>query len=154
MFSNTKKEAGKAKSSSILATSSHSLNSLVHGTLVEGSVHSESDIRVDGTIKGKLICQAKVIIGSTGHVEGEIRCKNAVIEGKFNGNLQVEELLHIRESAKIYGDVFTNKLVVQTGALFNVKCTMGGLKNAKNGIPDFNKEEKGKIVKETKPTGA
>ena len=63
----------------------HSLNSIVEGTNIEGTVNANSDIRVDGAIKGKLFCDAKVIIGPTGKVDGEIRCENAVIEGKFEG---------------------------------------------------------------------
>lgn len=127
MFSSNKKEVSKSKSSSIMpSAATHSLNSLVQGTVVEGSVKSESDIRVDGTIKGKLFCDAKVIIGPTGYVEGEITCKNAVIEGKFNGMLQVTELLNVRESATVEGEVSTNKLIVQSGATFNVNCNMGG----------------------------
>ncbi len=127
MFSSNKKEVSKSKSSSIMpSTATHSLNSLVQGTVVEGSVKSESDIRVDGTIKGKLFCDAKVIIGPTGYVEGEIKCKNAVIEGRFNGLLQVTELLNVRESATVEGEVSTNKLIVQSGATFNVNCNMGG----------------------------
>ncbi len=127
MFSSNKKEVSKSKSSSIMpSAATHSLNSLVQGTVVEGSVKSESDIRVDGTIKGKLFCDAKVIIGPTGYVEGEIKCKNAVIEGRFNGMLQVSELLNVRESATVEGEVSTNKLIVQSGATFNVNCNMGG----------------------------
>lgn len=126
MFSSNKKEVSKSKSSSIMpSAATHSLNSLVQGTVVEGSVKSESDIRVDGTIKGKLFCDAKVIIGPTGYVEGEIKCKNAVIEGRFNGMLQVSELLNVRESATVEGEVSTNKLIVQSGATFNVNCNMG-----------------------------
>lgn len=137
--SNNKKEVSKSKSSTIIPSSnSHSLNSLVQGTVVEGSVKSVSDIRVDGTIKGKLICDSKVIIGPTGFVEGEIRCKNAVIEGKFEGNLEVAELLNIRESAKISGDVITNKLIVQAGAVFNVACTMGAGKKIGNNLKNSN----------------
>lgn len=125
----SKKEANK--SSATASPSGHSLNSLVKGTVVEGSVRSESDFRVDGTIKGKLFCDAKVIIGPTGLVDGEIRCKNAVIEGKFQGVLDVSELLNVRESANISGDVNTNKLIIQSGAVFNVSCTMGdGVKKA------------------------
>ena len=126
MFSSNKKEVSKSKSSSIMpSAATHSLNSLVQGTVVEGSVKSESDIRVDGTIKGKLFCDAKVIIGPTGYVEGEIKCKNAVVEGKFNGMLLVTELLNVRESATVEGEVSTNKLIVQSGATFNVNCNMG-----------------------------
>ena len=65
----------------------NALNALAKGTVVEGSIRCDNDLRIDGTIKGKLICQAKVIIGPTGAVEGEIQCQNAVIEGRFKGNL-------------------------------------------------------------------
>jgi len=104
--------------------------------VVEGSVKSESDIRVDGTIKGKLFCDAKVIIGPTGYVEGEIKCKNAVVEGRFNGMLLVSELLNVRESATVEGEVSTNKLIVQSGATFNVNCNMGSGKSGQ--APQFN----------------
>lgn len=123
----SKKEASKAKTNTVSSgPSGHALNSIVKGTVVEGSVQSASDFRVDGTIQGKLFCDAKVIIGPTGFVDGEIRCKNAVIEGKFEGTINVSELLNVRESAKISGDVTTAKLIVNAGAEFNVTCTMGG----------------------------
>jgi cytoskeletal protein CcmA (bactofilin family) len=126
MFGSNKKETSNINSSKVTTPpGSHSLNTLVHGTVVEGAIKSDSDIRVDGVIKGSLHCNAKVIIGPTGHVEGEIRCVNAVIEGKFEGNLQVSELLNIRESAVVNGDVKTNQLIVQAGAVFNVTCAMG-----------------------------
>lgn len=112
--------------------SSNALNTLVKGTVVEGSIRCESDLRVDGTIKGKLNCQSKVIIGPTGVVEGEIKCQNAVIEGRFKGNLHVSELLNVRETAEVEGDVVTNKLLVQSGAKFNVSCTMDT--DSKNGM--------------------
>lgn len=103
----------------------HSLVSLVQGTVVEGTVEAESDIRIDGRIKGKLICKAKVIVGPSGHIEGEIICQNAVVEGHINGKVEVRELLNVRETARIEGKVQTDKLIVQSGALFNVECHMG-----------------------------
>ncbi len=136
----TKESANKSKNGSVLpASTTHALNSLVQGTMVEGSVHCKTDFRVDGNIKGKLFCDAKVIIGPTGFVEGEIRCQNAVIEGKFEGVIQVAELLNIRESAAVSGDVTTNKLIVQSGAVFNVACTMGEGKSVLSGS-GFKKE--------------
>lgn len=135
------------------SAATHSLNSLVQGAVVEGSVKSESDIRVDGTIKGNLICDAKVIIGPTGYVNGEIRCKNAVIEGKFEGSLHVSELLNVREDANIHGEVSTNKLIVQSGAIFNVSCNMGGgsvKSKSSAGAPEQNKNEKENITDKDK----
>jgi len=100
----------------------HSLNTLVHGTVVEGAIKAENDIRVDGVIKGSLTCNAKVIVGPTGSIEGEVRCVNAVIEGSFEGTLTVEE-----------------SLIVQSGAVFNVTCKMGN----QAGSVSYNKSIKG-----------
>ena len=137
---NEKKEAVKSKSSTSIMTTAggHSLNSIVQGTVIEGAVKSKSDFRVDGTIKGKLFCDAKVIIGPTGLVEGEIRCKNAMVEGRFEGILNVSELLNIRESAQVSGDVTTNKLIVQSGAIYNVTCNMGSDKRSSVGEKEHN----------------
>jgi cytoskeletal protein CcmA (bactofilin family) len=121
MFANSK-NSDDVKSTT--AQSSGGLNALVKGTSIEGTVKCESDIRIDGTIKGDLICKAKVIIGPTGFVEGEITCQNAVVEGKIKGVLTVTDLLNIRETAEIDGTISTGKLIVQSGAKFNVACKM------------------------------
>ncbi|HAD14526.1 MAG TPA: polymer-forming cytoskeletal protein [Saprospirales bacterium] len=123
MFGTTK-ETEDSKKSAVSTSPASALNALVKGTAIEGTVRCDSDLRVDGAIKGKLSCTSKVIIGPTGAVDGEIRCQNAVIEGQFKGKLYVAELLNVRETAEIDGDVTTSKLVVQSGAKFNVACKM------------------------------
>jgi cytoskeletal protein CcmA (bactofilin family) len=141
---NNKKDANKPKGTSYntVAINPNAFNSLVQGAIVEGTVRSESDIRIDGAIKGKLFCDAKVVIGPSGRVEGEVRCANAVIEGAFEGTIVVADLLHIRENANISGDVTTNKLIVQSGATFNVTCNMGGqVKGNSQSAPTTKKEE-------------
>ena len=125
MFGNTKNET---KSNGVISTpSTSSSNSLIQGTNVEGSVYAEKDIRIDGTMKGTLICKGKLIIGPTGTIIGDVQCENAVIEGRFDGILTVGEVLHVKETAKIEGDISTQKLIVQPGSIFNVKCKMGNL---------------------------
>ena len=103
-------------------------NVLVKGTTVEGKIISEGDIRIDGIVRGSLDCKAKVVIGATGVVDGDITCQNALIEGKFDGKLIVKEMLSLRGTAQVNGDISTQKLVVEAGALFNVTCKMGAAK--------------------------
>jgi cytoskeletal protein CcmA (bactofilin family) len=124
MFGNNKKTA---QSNSPGQGTAHSLNTLTAGTVIKGNLQADSDIRIDGTITGKLLCAAKVILGPESVMEGEIKCKQAVVEGKFSGQLFVEELLNVRETAVIDGDVHVGKLIVQPGAKFNVICNMGAL---------------------------
>jgi len=151
MFGNNKKETTKSKNGSLNSSgASYGLNSLVKGTVVEGTVNSESDIRIDGSIKGKLFCQAKVIIGPSGSVEGEIRCQNAVIEGQFSGEIIVKELLIVKEQASIHGDVTTNKLIVNAGAIYNVNSHMGENRTASTKVKaNSNTPQTSSNVKET-----
>ena len=125
MFGSKKKnKQSAAPKKSVGAPKSAGLNSLVHQTNLEGTINADSDFRVDGTIKGTLNCKAKVIIGPTGVVEGTIKCQNAVIEGRFTGELHVSDSLTVKERANLSGDVYTSTLVVQPGAIFNVICKM------------------------------
>jgi cytoskeletal protein CcmA (bactofilin family) len=127
MFGSSKKkteETANSGSRPTLPSGDNALNSLVRGTVTEGNVIAENDIRVDGVIKGNLRCAARVIIGPSGFVDGEINCQNAMIEGKFNGILRVTELLNVKETADITGDVTTGKLTISAGAMFNVTCNM------------------------------
>jgi cytoskeletal protein CcmA (bactofilin family) len=103
----------------------NSNNSIVAGTKILGSIIASSDIRIDGELVGDLDCSGRLVIGPEGRIKGNVTCQNAVIEGVFEGKLQVSELLNVRETAKIDGEIFTDKLTVQSGALYNVTCSMG-----------------------------
>ena len=130
MFGSKKETPASNKKTTVSSGSSNSLNSLVKGTKIEGTITSENDIRIDGIIEGTLTCKAKVIIGPTGVIKGDVKCENAVIEGRFEGNLSVTQLLTVKEAAEVHGDVITNKLLVQSGATFNVTCRMGDNRNS------------------------
>ncbi len=143
--SNKNKDAAKA-GSIIPSASSHSLNSLVQGTVVEGKVKATTDIRIDGTIKGDLLCDAKVIIGPSGVVEGTVKCQNAVIEGRFDGILNVAELLNIRETAKVVGEVTYGKLIVQSGAVISGTYKVAGDNSHSNGNGSYKTSSETKKV--------
>jgi len=130
MFGNSKNEQ-KGKTNGLITSASSSCNSLIQGTNIEGSVQADKDIRIDGSLRGNLNCKGKVIIGPTGFVSGDVQCENAVIEGRFEGVLLVTDILHVKETARIEGDVTTQKLVVQPGSVFNVKCKMGNSSSRK-----------------------
>jgi cytoskeletal protein CcmA (bactofilin family) len=123
MFGNNKQTDSKT-STTTPSPGGSGLNALVKGTSMEGNIKCDSDLRIDGTIKGNVQCKAKLIIGPTGAIEGEVQCQNAVIEGRFKGVLRVSDLLNVRETADVDGDINTNKLIVQSGAKFNVACKM------------------------------
>lgn len=95
------------------------------GTVLKGDIISENDLRIDGTVKGNIKCSAKIIIGSTGFVDGNIEGVQADITGKVQGNISVKELLQLRGASNVAGNVSAAKLQIDTSATFNGQCQMG-----------------------------
>ena len=120
MFDNVKNRNNPAK-----GTESGSINLIGAGTSIEGEIRASGDIRVDGTIKGSVISKAKVVVGATGQVLGDINCQNADISGMVQGKTIVAELLFLKSTARLKGDLQTGKLVVESGASFTGNCNMG-----------------------------
>ncbi|WGK95220.1 MULTISPECIES: polymer-forming cytoskeletal protein [Flavobacterium] len=99
-------------------------NRIVEGTRIKGNIYSVADFRLDGELTGNFQCEGKIVIGPAGIVVGDIDCKSADIEGRFSGKIQVVELLNIKATAAIYGEVTVGKLSVEPGADFSATCTM------------------------------
>jgi cytoskeletal protein CcmA (bactofilin family) len=99
-------------------------NRIVEGTRIKGNIYSVADFRLDGELTGNFQCEGKIVIGPAGIVVGDIVCKNADIEGRFSGKIQVAELLNVKSTANIYGEVAVAKLALEPGADFSATCTM------------------------------
>lgn len=99
-------------------------NRIVEGTVITGDINSKADFRLDGVLIGNYNSSGKLVIGPTGEVQGDITCKNLDIEGKFTGKLQIAELLSVKSKAVIKGEVQTNKLAIEPGAVFEATCAM------------------------------
>lgn len=127
MFGNNKKPVGESSGSS-QSYSASGINSLVAGTSIQGTIKAQSDIRIDGDLEGNLECSGRVIIGTDGRINGEVKCQNAIIEGFMQGVLNVAEELDIRETGSVNGEVNTGKLKIAPGGIFNVNCNMSGQK--------------------------
>jgi cytoskeletal protein CcmA (bactofilin family) len=103
------------------------LNRIVEGTSIEGDIRSDSNIRIDGRLKGTIHIKGRLVIGASGIIEGEIICENADIEGIFVGKISVNQLLSLKSTAKLTGDIITSKLAIEPGAMFSGACSMGGM---------------------------
>lgn len=100
------------------------INLLAKGTRITGDVLSDGDIRIDGELTGSLESKGRVVIGASGKIEGEIKCKSSEIAGAHNGKLFVNELLSLKASSHVSGDIVTGKLSIEPGAYFAGTCTM------------------------------
>ena len=117
-------------------------NVIAKNTSVTGDIVSEGDFRIDGTLEGNLKTDGKVIIGSAGTIKGKVESNHADIEGRFSGDLLVNETLTVRGTASIFGDVVVGKLSVEPGATFNATCSMRGA------IKELNQHEQQRVLTE------
>jgi len=108
----------------IIETENNVINQIGVGTEITGDVSTNSDIRFDGILTGNLKTKGKVVIGETGTVKGEISCKNSVVEGKVEGKISVLELLTLKATSALTGDIVTRRLAIEPGAKFSGNCSM------------------------------
>ena len=119
-------------------TDNNTINLISTGTDITGDVKSNGDIRIDGTLTGNLNTKGKVVIGPTGKISGEVICKNSEVSGMVEGKIIVGQLLNLKASSKILGDIDTAKLSIEPGAVFTGTCKMS---DRENGNPGTFKEK-------------
>jgi cytoskeletal protein CcmA (bactofilin family) len=122
MFSNNKKEMTKQNE-----PNSGAVNIIGIGTVITGDIQSKGDIRIDGTLKGAVKTTGKVVVGQSGTIDGDVECSSADIAGLLNAKITVAQLLSLKATAKLTGDLVTNKLAIEPGAAFTGHCSMGAV---------------------------
>jgi cytoskeletal protein CcmA (bactofilin family) len=93
-------------------------------TLITGTVDVKGALRVDGTVKGKIVCTDCVTVGATGLIEADIESVTAVIAGRMVGNVMTSEKIELQAKCELEGDIKTKSLVIEQGALFCGACNM------------------------------
>ena len=120
MFTNKKESMKKEETTA-------AVNMIGAGTVITGDVYSKGDIRVDGILKGSVITEGKVVLGREGTIEGDVECSTADISGMIKAKITVSQLLSLKTSAKLNGDIVTNKLSIEPGSEFTGSCSMGAV---------------------------
>ena len=121
------KGRNKDQASEALDLTTGVVDMVAAATVIEGNISSAKGIRIDGTVKGSISSQGKVVIGKSGVVEGTICCPNADVEGELKSTITVEGLLQLKASAVLLGDIVTSKLAIEPGATFTGNCKMGAV---------------------------
>lgn len=125
LFGNTQSDDSSSSMASQTGTVQDQVNLVGEGTVFEGTVRAESDVRASGRVVGTLEVEGKTMIAEEGVVEGEIIATNADIAGQVDGEIHVEERLVLKSSARVDGTIETDRLVVEEGAQFTGECEMG-----------------------------
>ncbi len=99
---------------------------IAQGTTVNGDIESDADMRIDGNIIGHVYCKARVVLGESGIVQGDLHAANADVFGTVNGNVNAKDTLCLKSKSTINGNIQTAKLQIEPNAVFNGQCKMTG----------------------------
>jgi len=102
------------------------LNTFAQDTKITGNIESDGDIRLDGLLEGTLNCKGRVVIGPEARIRGSIFAKTAEIMGNVEGEINVIDLLTLKSTALIVGDLIMGRFSVEPGARFTGICKMTG----------------------------
>lgn len=115
---------GMKKNSTLKNGDGTTRNIIAFGTVIIGDIVSDGDFRIEGTLTGTVKSKGKIVIGETGKIEGEVYCQNADLCGKVKGKMEVAELTILKATSNFEGDVTTQKISIEPGALFSGNCHM------------------------------
>lgn len=127
MFNSNKKKSGASNMNKSVKSDTanvSSVNMVSEGTEIIGTLKTKSDIRIAGSVDGEAKADGKIIVASSGHIDGNIDSKDADIAGRVEGEVHVSSKLTLRQSAVVEGDLYAQNLVVEEGATFNGACHM------------------------------
>jgi cytoskeletal protein CcmA (bactofilin family) len=119
---------------------------IASGVTIEGTVVTDGDIRIEGRLVGTLVCKARLVLGTSGSIEGVVDAYNAAVAGTIRGNVVVRDMIQMQETGKIEGDLIAVKMAMQVGGGVsgNIKTGQGALDHIKN-LPPIEK-----LLKEVK----
>lgn len=113
-------------------TGTNELNFLGIGTFVDGTIETKGSIRIDGRVKGAVKAGDTLTVGAKGEIAGEVHARMAVVGGKIEGDVRVEEKLVLEPNSILVGNLKAKKLVIDDGAVFQGKSDMGATKTLKS----------------------
>ncbi len=128
LFNKSKTEQNMSKLTANSESLNQSINIISEGTKIKGDIIANGDIRIDGELLGNISAKGRLVIGPKGKIEGQIMCNNIEISGNVKGKITASELINMKSTSQIIGDIIAGKLSVEPGSLFSGSCVMNGTK--------------------------
>jgi cytoskeletal protein CcmA (bactofilin family) len=122
------------------------LNRIVDGALVKGDLTLVTSVRIDGTVEGNINCAAKLVLGESGKIVGNINSNNAEIEGIVEGEIVIEERLVLKNTARIKGNIQTQSIIIEEGAVFDGICRMKGTTSTNTAAVNLDESSESEVV--------
>jgi cytoskeletal protein CcmA (bactofilin family) len=100
---------------------------LGEGTEIKGELIFSDMLRVDGSISGKIKSDSgTLLVGERGYVKASVEAATVSVSGTIEGTVTAKNKVEIHPTGKIFGDVYTQALIIEDGAVFDGKSHMSG----------------------------
>lgn len=109
------------------------------GTKIKGNILSGDVIHIDGSLEGNVVCE-ELIVGSRGHVYGQVKTKSLSIYGTLQGSAEAENVI-VAKSAKVNGDILYSSIAIEPGALIEGRCVRATKKEVQEPLKKTHKED-------------
>lgn len=99
---------------------------IASGSKVVGEISGSAELVIDGRVEGKIDLASRLVVGSTGEVEGELQARSIQIAGRVLGNVEGLERVEVLKSGRLEGDMVApqNGVHIAEGAFFSGKIDM------------------------------
>lgn len=87
-------------------------------TTFEGNLKFANTLRIEGKFKGQMESDGQLIVAKTGVVEADIKVGGVTVDGKITGNITASDLVELRSTAEVHGDITASRLKVEDGVVF------------------------------------
>ena len=95
----------------------HDKNNLSKDVEIKGSIKFANELAFDGNLEGNISSAEGILtIGQNANVRGDVKTKTVILEGKVNGNIDVQERCELRAKAQLIGDLKAVRLSLEDGA--------------------------------------
>jgi cytoskeletal protein CcmA (bactofilin family) len=88
-----------------------------NGALFTGVIEGDGNIIVEGKVEGNIVCTHMVRIENSGHVKGEIRAQQIMINGAVEGRCYADSL-SIQPKGSMRGDIYADEIAIEKGGIF------------------------------------
>jgi len=99
---------------------------------VTGQIETKGAVRLDGELSGKIISEGEVYIADKAILKGDVSGRNIIVAGEVKGNVSSGESVEIKKNGKVFGNISGYKLIVDSGASYKGRVTMGEAKDPEN----------------------
>ena len=95
-------------------TNSSSSLMIGEGVTITGTIKADNEVNIHGTIDGDIDCNS-VTINESGNVKGKVKTEIMTVEGKVEGEININSILHIKSKGNVSGKIFYGEIEIEEG---------------------------------------